>query len=361
MKAGILYSAVIILILAVTSAVAVDTVIIHRVDDFITPGDLKKGVAPADRDAPRVPLPHKIHEKAGLECAQCHHKDNNEPRVYQCAKCHKGNAGIDMMHTACVDCHAKNGSGPAECSGCHKQKETELTGLVRFNLYDIVRGPFLWVAFLVFALGCYWRVTQLIKFTWSMKHPMSHFISPDLIRTSIFYRDKNPFMKLWFRLKYSVRKSVFGWNPVMGAVSSIFHVLLFTAPLTLPAHNILFDEAFRISFITLPEKLIDRFAVVIAVIILFFLLRRIFYPRVRMISTWSDFGILLMVAAPFITGYIAYHQLADYRSVILAHMLTGEIVIMAIPFTRLGHMPFFLFARFFISSEYTLGVGNRRW
>lgn len=361
MKPWICNCAVFIFIIAVTSAMAADTVIIHRVDDFITPADIKSGISPADRDAPRVAMSHKSHEKAGLECIQCHHKENNDTRIYQCAKCHKGNAGMEIMHSACIDCHTKSGSGPADCSGCHSRKDAELKGFIRFSLFDFVKGPGLWITFLVFALGCYYRVTQMIKFTWMMKHPTSHFISPDLIRTSIFYKNKNPLMKLLFKIKYSFRKSVFGWNPVMGTVSSIFHLLIFTAPLTLPAHNILFDEAFRISFITLPEGLIDKFVVVIIGIMIFFLLRRVFYPRVRMISTLGDFGILLMVAVPFITAYFAYHQYADYRSVLLAHIITGEIVIMAIPFSRLGHMPFFLFARFFMSSEYTLGVGNRRW
>jgi len=361
MKAVICKYTFFIFILAVTSVTAADSVIIHRVDDFITPGDINTGVSPVDRDAPRVVMSHKTHEKAGLECVQCHHKDNNETRIYQCAKCHKGSTGMDMMHTACIDCHTKSGSGPADCSGCHSRKDMEMKNLIRFNLIDFVRGPGVWISFLVFVLGCYYRVTQLIKFTWMMKHPTSHFISPDLIRTSIFYKNKNPLMKLLFKIKYSFRKSVFGWNPVMGTVSALFHLLIFTAPLALPAHNILFDEAFRISFIQLPERIIDKFVLIILGVIIFFLLRRIFYPRVRKISSISDFGILFMVAAPFITAFFAYHQYGDYRTVLLAHIITGEIVIMAIPFTRLGHMPFFLFARFFISSEYTLGIGNRRW
>ncbi len=42
-------------------------------------------------------------------------------------------------------------------------------------------------------------------------------------------------------------------------------------------------------------------------------------------------------------------------------MIAGEAAIAAIPFTRLSHMPYTLFARFFLAGEYAWMPGNRRW
>ena len=93
----------------------------------------------------------------------------------------------------------------------------------------------------------------------------------------------------------------------------------------------------------------------------FFLCRRIFFPRVRALSTVRDYLVLLLVAAPFFTAYAAHHQWLDYRTVLNTHMLVGEVVIALIPFTKLGHMPFLLFSRFFASGEYSWKPADRRW
>jgi nitrate reductase gamma subunit len=93
----------------------------------------------------------------------------------------------------------------------------------------------------------------------------------------------------------------------------------------------------------------------------FFLVRRVLVPRVRMLSTLADYLILLLVAAPFITAYAAHHRWFDYHTLLVAHTIFGEALIAAIPFTKLGHMPFLIFSRFFTASEYSLKTASRRW
>jgi hypothetical protein len=58
---------------------------------------------------------------------------------------------------------------------------------------------------------------------------------------------------------------------------------------------------------------------------------------------------------------MAYHQWLDYRSVLVTHMIIGEVVIATIPFTKLGHMPFLILSRFFGSGEGSWRPGRRRW
>jgi nitrate reductase gamma subunit len=92
----------------------------------------------------------------------------------------------------------------------------------------------------------------------------------------------------------------------------------------------------------------------------FFLLRRIFLARVRAISTVYDYVVLLIATTPFITGFLAYHHFFDYDTVILLHILAGEIMLMAVPFTKLVHMPYFFINRFVLVHENTLGAGGSR-
>jgi nitrate reductase gamma subunit len=93
----------------------------------------------------------------------------------------------------------------------------------------------------------------------------------------------------------------------------------------------------------------------------YFLGRRLFLARVRAISSIYDYVILLIAVAPFLTGFLAYHQWWDYKTVIFLHILTGEIMLITLPFTKLGHMLFFFLYRFFIGSEYSFVRGSRTW
>jgi hypothetical protein len=46
---------------------------------------------------------------------------------------------------------------------------------------------------------------------------------------------------------------------------------------------------------------------------------------------------------------------------LIAHILAGELMLIVIPFTKLGHMLFFFLYRFLIGSEYSFGQGTRTW
>ena len=84
-------------------------------------------------------------------------------------------------------------------------------------------------------------------------------------------------------------------------------------------------------------------------------------PRVQALSTPYDYLLLFITVAPFLTGFFAYHQWFDYKTVILLHILAGEVMLIAIPFSKLGHMVFFFFIRILLGSEFSFWRGNRSW
>ncbi len=120
-------------------------------------------------------------------------------------------------------------------------------------------------------------------------------------------------------------------------------------------------ESWGLSLFSLPDWLCDTLTAIFILIGLFFLLRRLIVPQVRIISTAYDYLVLGITVAPFLTGFFAYHQWFDYKTVITIHMLVGELMLMVIPFTKIGHMVFFFFVRIFIGSEYSFGRGSREW
>jgi hypothetical protein len=226
--------------------------------------------------------------------------------------------------------------------------------LITINFYDLALGPLFIGAWSLFGLGFAWRIWRFARMTRVVPKPAVYI--PPRVRLPA---DRPPVLA--FGLRRWVRTTIFGTNPLMGVVSLVFHVLLFLVPLLLPAHADLIARSTGAILPTLPAELLDRLTLVFIVLGGFFLLRRILIPRVRALTTVRDYLILLLVAAPFVSAYLAHHRVLDYHTVVLIHMLVGDVVIAAVPWTKLGHMPFLILARFFLAGERSWKPGNRRW
>ncbi len=223
--------------------------------------------------------------------------------------------------------------------------------MVNSALFDFIRGPLVWISCIVFFLGLIFQTFRFLAYT--KKNPPVVFNPRP--RRKITKESIDHFFK-------KMKLSVIGVNPVLIIVTTVFHLCLIVAPLFLLAHNILIEQAIGFSLFSFSEKLTDYLTIVLMLCGLYFLYRRLFVPKVKAITDWYDYVILLIATAPFITGFIAYHQLIpDYRLIITLHILAGEIMLMAVPFTKFVHMVFFFVFRFTIESEYSLGKGNRTW
>jgi nitrate reductase gamma subunit len=216
------------------------------------------------------------------------------------------------------------------------------------DLYEVVRGPLAWAALLIFSLGSIYRIVDMLV---------------EARRDKVVY----PYMSL----KYGLR-SILHWvvpfgsrnmrlRPVMTVVSFVFHISLVLLPLFALGHVVLWYESWSIQWWTLPEAVTDVLTVVVILCCIFFAVRRITQPEVRNVTGVSDFLLLAVVAAPFVTGFLAYHQLGAYRPMLIAHILAGEIMLVAIPFTRLSHMLFFPFTRAYMGSEFGNVRKARDW
>lgn len=224
--------------------------------------------------------------------------------------------------------------------------------MVNSALFDFIRGPLVWISFIVFFLGLVFQTWRFLSYT--KKNP--HVIYNPRPRKKITGESFDKFIR-------KTKLSVAGVNPVMIIVTTVFHLCLVITPIFLLAHNILIEQAIGFSLFSFSEQTTNVMTIVLIVCGLYFLYRRLFVAKVRAITDWQDYVILLIATAPFITGYIAYKQLFFdyYRLIVTLHILAGEIMLMAIPFTKFVHMVFFFVFRFTIESEYSLGKGDRTW
>ena len=147
----------------------------------------------------------------------------------------------------------------------------------------------------------------------------------------------------------------------MFCVSILFHACLFAAPLLALGHSLKIYRAWGITPVSLPEPLIDDHDRDSACMRTFFSHAPLVLPRVQAISGIADYVLLGCVMAPFLTGFCAYHHWFDYKTVITLHLLAGNLLLIVLPFTKIGHMVFFFFVRLCIGSEFSPGRGSREW
>lgn len=214
------------------------------------------------------------------------------------------------------------------------------------SLYSFVRGPLVWIAFFVFIGGSVYKIRELYLLAKKEKVVI-------------------PFLDI----KYSLRSIVhwvlpFGsvnWRKrwVMTTMTFAFHICLVFTPIFLLSHNVLWYESWGITWWTLPESLADIMTLVVIVTCVFFFLRRILAPQVRFVTFSSDYLILAIAFAPFMTGFLAYHQwLLPYKIMVILHIIAGAGMLIAIPFTRLGHMFYFFLTRAYLGSEIAFRKGT---
>ena len=208
------------------------------------------------------------------------------------------------------------------------------------DFYNFVTGPLAWVAFIIFIVGSLYRLINMI----------------------ILVNKKEKMIFAYMSWKYSLR-SILHWitpfatvsmkkHPAMTIVSFAFHICLIITPIFLLSHIILWDESWNISWWSLPDNIADIMTFIVIAACIFFLVRRLKLPEVQFVTSASDYVLLAIVAAPFITGFLAYHQWFGYKFILILHIISGEIMLAAIPFTRLSHMLFSAFTRAYMGSEF---------
>ena len=217
------------------------------------------------------------------------------------------------------------------------------------NIYHFLVGPALWVTFIIFFGGLIARIAFLIRLSRKKDRVIYNHASFSWGIKSILY-----WMLPWGSA--SMRQ-----QPVFSFIVFVFHITLLAVPLFLNAHNVLWDEAFGISLWSLPDGWADAMSVILLGSILFLVIRRILRSEVRILTSAWDYVLLGLTALPFLTGFLAYHQIGRYEILLIVHILTAEILLILIPFTKLGHMILFFFTRAFIGFEMGERRGARSW
>ena len=214
-------------------------------------------------------------------------------------------------------------------------------------LYEFVTGPLAWLAWGIFLLGSAWRLHSMYQLAKKKDAPSLSYMNWGFSLRSI--------------VNWLIPFNALGWrkSPVLTVATFAFHICLFLVPVFLLAHVALWTEFFGLSYVSLPDGAADIMTMVVLAACLVFAGRRLTQKEVAYITTGQDWLALTIVALPFLTGFLAYHQVFDYQVMLIAHIVAGELMLAAIPFTRLSHMVFAAFTRAYMGSEFG-GVRHAR-
>lgn len=197
-------------------------------------------------------------------------------------------------------------------------------------MYQFVTGPLAWLSFAIFSIGLIVRTVLYIRgFNWKFdrftdKENATYGIKGVLGPTFLWLF---PFGDRRWRHNIGIAILVF-----------VFRIGLVVMPIFLLAHNIILKERWGIRFWTLPETTADILTIAVIFSAVFLILRCVALPELRNITTVYDYVFLAILLAPLITGFLAYHQVPTYRFWLIAHIICGEIMLIAIPFAKIWHV-----------------------
>ena len=216
------------------------------------------------------------------------------------------------------------------------------------DIYELVRGPLAWVALVVFVLGSLYRIVFL--FYTGKREPVLDASSSAKNAVRSILHGLIPFGSTYMRRQ-----------PLFTIASFIFHLCVIMLPVFLLAHIVLWYESWEIQWWSLPDMLADLMALWVILTCVYFIGRRLLIVEVKQVTRPVDFGLLITILLTFLTGFLAYHQWGPYRPILILHIISSEILLVILPFSKLGHMLYFWFSRAYMGSEFGKDLKARDW
>ena len=205
------------------------------------------------------------------------------------------------------------------------------------DVYFFVGGPLLWVAILLFVAGI---LTRLAFFFSAIIKNGGDNDASWRYYPEIFGRFFLPFHKAVVK------------RPIYATLRYLFHICLITVPIWLSGHIVLWSESrFEWEWAALPDAWADWMTLFVIGLTVYFLLRRVLVPALRLDSSISDYFVIVITALAFVTGYFLTHGSLDFipilgDNMVVIHMLSGEAMVI---------MVVFLFCRTRLHAEKCIG------
>lgn len=194
------------------------------------------------------------------------------------------------------------------------------------QLLDFVRGPGLQIAAAVFVLGMVYRMLHLM-----LLGRKKNLAAP---RGSEW---RGGLRTMWHRSIPSVVLTSRGYFIVIAGY--IFHFGFLIVLLFLGQHIDLFRSILGFGWPALPPGLVTIAAILTIAAMIALLVHRYTDPVKRLISDYQDYLTWVLTFLPLLTGIMLKQGIGiGYQQMLIVHIISLELLLIAIPFTKLVHM-----------------------
>ena len=188
-----------------------------------------------------------------------------------------------------------------------------------------VRGPGLDIAVAIFLLGVFWRLFEIYSLGRKKDLAAPRSVAGASGWHTVFRRSVPP--------EGMMKKS-----PVSYIGGYTFHIGLAIVVFLFAPHIKLIQSLTGLSWPGLPSQFIDLIAVVTLAAMVVVLVDRINKPVKRYLSTFGDWFTWTLTFLPVLTGWMAVqHLFLPYTTMLAIHILTVELLLVFLPFTKLFH------------------------
>lgn len=203
-----------------------------------------------------------------------------------------------------------------------------------WELLNFARGPALTFALVVMVLGLFWRIVAIL----AVRRPLE--LSRARSRHAWLKGIKAFFTHLW--PKKAHRPKVLHWT----VVGYAFHLGLFVIVLGFVPHILFIRSVTGLGWPGLPNIVVIIAGIVTLFSLILLLAHRIANPVMRGISGMDDYFSWAIVMLPVVTGLSAYYHVVEPYPLLLAvHVLSVDLLLLCLPFTKLAHTGLVFFSR----------------
>jgi nitrate reductase gamma subunit len=129
-------------------------------------------------------------------------------------------------------------------------------------------------------------------------------------------------------------------DPLFSLTSILFHVGAIVVPPFLAGHIALWFRSTGLSWPSISNTLADVLTVVAVATALALVIQRLAAKSTRALSRFRDYALPLIIALPFVSGFLVMHpdyNPYSYPLVLFIHVMSANLVMVLIPLTKLTH------------------------
>jgi len=194
-------------------------------------------------------------------------------------------------------------------------------------LLEWARGPCFIFAFTFMLLGLIRHVGLIV---WEMIRVMRRAGDKTLPLSQIFIAT----------LKWAFPIDMIKDRFVFSMTSVLFHIAILIVPIFLGGHIALWARGLGLAWPSITNSAADVLTIVAIVTAVALVIQRAAARATRALSRFQDFVIPLIIAVPFVSGFLSMHPEMNpfsYQAMLLVHVMSGNLVFILIPITKLSH------------------------